>query len=144
MKTFLVLSCSLIFLNFITPKEETGTLQVTITGIDSEEGLIRAALFQGGEGFPDDETKAFRTASKEAAEDKVVLTFDGLPYGDYALSLLHDENKNGKMDTNVFSYPKEAYGISNNPQILFSMPSFEEAKVKLEEPQKNILIHLRN
>lgn len=144
MKTFFILSCSLIFLNFITPREETGTLQVTITGIATEEGLIRAALFQGEEGFPDDQSKAFRTASAEAAEDKVVLTFEGLPFGDYALSLLHDENENGKMDTNLFSYPKEAYGISNNPQIMFNMPSFEEAKVTLEEPQKKILIHLRN
>ena len=144
MKTFFILSCSLIFLNFITPKEEKGTLKVTVTGIDTPEGLIRAALFQGEEGFPDDESKAFRTASVEATEDKVVLTFEDLPFGDYALSLLHDENENGKMDTNLFSYPKEAYGISNNPQIVLSMPSFEEAKVALQEPQKSILIHLRN
>ncbi|WP_017731424.1 DUF2141 domain-containing protein [Nafulsella turpanensis] len=144
MKTFFILSCSLIFLNFIIPKEERGTLKVTVTGIDSAEGLIRAALFQGEEGFPDDEAKSFRTASVEAKEDKVIFFFEDLPYGDYAISLLHDENENGKMDTNIFSYPKEAYGISNNPEVVLSVPSYQEAMVELQEPQKNILIHLRN
>jgi uncharacterized protein (DUF2141 family) len=42
--------------------------------------------------------------------------FDGLVPGQYGIALLHDENKNDKMDSNRFGFPREGYGVSNNPR----------------------------
>ena len=34
----------------------------------------------------------------------------GLPEGEYAISLFHDENENKELDTNFIGIPKEAFG----------------------------------
>ena len=47
-----------------------------------------------------------------------------------------DENKNGKLDKNLFGAPTEAYGFSNNARETFSSPSFEAAKVVLDRDKK--------
>jgi uncharacterized protein (DUF2141 family) len=40
----------------------------------------------------------------------------------------HDENKNGKLDTNFLGIPTEDYGYSNNVSAWFGPPSWERAK----------------
>jgi len=34
--------------------------------------------------------------------------------GKYAVSVFHDENSNGKLDTNFLGIPREGVGASNN------------------------------
>ena len=53
--------------------------------------------------------------------------FEGIPAGTYALVVLHDENMNGKVDTNWIGIPKEGYGFSNDAKASFSAPSFKDA-----------------
>jgi len=40
--------------------------------------------------------------------------FPGVAPGRYAVSVFHDENSNGKMDTNFIGIPREGVGASNN------------------------------
>lgn len=145
MKTFVLFTLSLISLHFLIPEiQKTGTIEVSITNVENSEGKIRAVLFKGEEGFPQNSKKAFRSISVPAREMKTTLIFENVPYGDYAISLLHDENENGKMDSNIFGYPQEGYGISNNKTSGLSMPSYEKAHFELAQGHKKLLIHLRN
>lgn len=145
MKTFFVFTCSLIFLNFLRAEISTsGTLEVTVTNVENNNGQIRAVLFKGKQGFPGDASKAFKSLSVQAKEGKTVLVFEDIPYGEYAISLLHDQNSNGKMDTNVFGYPQEDYGVSNNATAALWAPQYEEARFGFQEEVKKMLIHLRN
>lgn len=145
MKTFFVLTLSLIFLNLLNNEiSNSGTIEVTVTNVESSEGQIRAVLFQGKDGFPDDNQKAYKSISVPAQKGKTVFTYTNIPYGDYAISLLHDKNSDGKMNTNTFGYPQEGYGVSNNTIPTFSMPKYEEARFELKEENKKLLIHLRN
>jgi uncharacterized protein (DUF2141 family) len=48
--------------------------------------------------------------------------------GEYAISIIHDKNRNGRLDTNFIGIPKEPFGFSNNPKIKFGPPSFSDAK----------------
>lgn len=146
MRTIFIFALSLIFLNFLTPEEaqEKGDLKVTITNIESNEGKIRAVLFKGKNGFPDEKEKAFRSASVDAQTGKSTLIFENIPFGEYAISLLHDKNGNGKMDFNFIGYPQEGYGISNNKNPGLSMPKYEDAHFTHQTNPNRILIHLRN
>lgn len=145
MKTFLIFTCSLIFLNLLIPEiQQGGALEVTVTNVENSEGKIRAVLFRGEDGFPEEREKAYRSASVNARENKTTLIFENIPYGEYAISLLHDENENGKMDTNLFGYPQEGYGISNNKTSGLSMPKYKDARFQMDQSHKNLLIHLRN
>lgn len=35
------------------------------------------------------------------------MTLDALPFGSYAIGCVHDENGNGKLDTNLLGIPRE-------------------------------------
>jgi uncharacterized protein (DUF2141 family) len=37
--------------------------------------------------------------------------FSDIKPGKYAIAVIHDENCNGKLDTNMFGIPKEGYGF---------------------------------
>lgn len=53
--------------------------------------------------------------------------FEGLPRGTYGISAFHDENTNGRLDTNLIGYPTEEYCASRNARNAFSAPSFSDA-----------------
>jgi len=63
-----------------------------------------------------------------AGEHSIEVTIENIPPGEYAISIFHDENDNGKLDTNFIGIPKEPYGFSNNPVIKLRPPTFMEAK----------------
>jgi uncharacterized protein (DUF2141 family) len=111
----------------------TVTLTVHVTGARNAKGKIRAALFQGAKGFPNDASRAIRTQAADidpqALSAQIVLT--NLHEGVYAVSVFHDENMNQKLDKNFMGVPKEGYGASNNPKKKMGPPDFEEAKFQV-------------
>lgn len=98
----------------------------------STKGTILFLLFKDEEGFPDQEDLAIRQGSVEAFRAKEMgISVKDLPDGTYALSVFHDENGNGKLDTNYIGIPKEAFAFSMNPKVFFGPPSFKKARFKL-------------
>jgi len=105
-------------------------IQVDVSGISSKKGEILAVLFSTEKGFPNDASKAFKTAKAVPVNGKVILQFSQIPDGKYAIALFHDTNGDGKLNTNMLGIPKEGYGVSNNIRNLFSAPGFEESSFK--------------
>ena len=54
--------------------------------------------------------------------------FKEIPAGVYGISAFHDEDNDGKLDTNLVGYPTEDYCASNNARNMFSAPSWKDAK----------------
>ncbi len=122
--------------------QSTGKLIVEVEGIEVQEGQILIALVDNPDSFKEKEGKVYRTA-KVNADSKVVRTeFRDLPAGTYAVKLIHDENGNGKMDTNFIGIPKEKFGFSNNAMGKFGPPPFENASFELNSHEKIIRIKL--
>jgi uncharacterized protein (DUF2141 family) len=124
--------------------KDTGALTVRVTGARNTKGKIGVTLFQNAQGFPDDTSKAVRQQSVEIDPRTLSaqVTFKDLPQGAYAVSALHDENSNGKMDKNFVGMPKEGYGASNNPKKKKRPPTFDEAKFSLNGSEQTIEITL--
>ncbi|RXR06204.1 DUF2141 domain-containing protein [Pseudoxanthomonas composti] len=70
------------------------------------------------------------------------VVFRDLPAGRYAVQVMHDENGNGRLDTNIIGMPTEGYGFSNNPRVM-RKPTFDEAAFELPEQGTAIVITLR-
>ena len=121
---------------------DTGSILLKIEGAKSSKGVIRISLFNEEGGFPSDSKKALKIISVPAKNGTVQVQLDNLPTGTYAIALLHDENQNGQLDTNLVGYPKEGYGASNNNLPTFRAPNFKEAAFKLESPKKELVIRL--
>jgi uncharacterized protein (DUF2141 family) len=60
-------------------------------------------------------------------DDRVSFTITEIPVGRYAISVLHDENDNDKMETDLIGRPKEGYGFSRNARGKFGPPGFDDA-----------------
>jgi uncharacterized protein (DUF2141 family) len=95
--------------------KDTATLTVRVTGARNTKGKIGVTLFQDAQGFPDDTSKAVRQQSVEIDPNSMTaqVTFKDLPQGTFAVSVLHDENGNGKLDKNFVGMPKEGYARAN-------------------------------
>lgn len=137
---FPVLSCCLFLSAHLAGAQashQTGKLTVKITGIRSAEGNIRVAV------RTDDNTIV---AAKIVEIDPRTLTaeamFDGLDEGSYGVAVIHDENKNEKLDFNEDGMPLEGYGHSNNPAKRPGPPDFSETKFAFAPPTATIEIAL--
>lgn len=75
-----------------------GVLKVIIEKLDGGSPGLRAALFDGPEGFPIDPSRAVRRSHASVERGAATFAFDGLPPGRYALALLNDAGALGKHD----------------------------------------------
>jgi uncharacterized protein (DUF2141 family) len=88
-------------------------------------GMVRLALCRGEQAYTT--VKGCHERSVPAGE-KVVVDFEGLEPGEYAIKAFHDLNSNGEMDFNMLGIPREPYGFSNDARATFSPPAFKDAK----------------
>jgi len=63
--------------------------------------------------------------------------------GAYGLALYHDANGNGKIDRNGLGIPKEGFGFSNNPRILFSAPKLKSVRMAVNSAGVQTRIRMR-
>lgn len=84
----------------------------------------------------------FRKAFAKIVAGKAELKFPYLSFGEYALILYHDENKNGEVDHNFIRLPSEPLGFSNGFAIsLFSgKPTFAELRIRFDQNSAPFLI----
>lgn len=117
-----------------TPTAQAGgvRLEVQIGGFKTADGEALIGL------FVDDETwlkyaKALRVVKVPIKDGQAQTTFEGLEPGVYGVSVIHDQNRNGKMDMAWLPYPHpaEGAGASNNPTALIGPPSWEDSRVRV-------------
>jgi uncharacterized protein (DUF2141 family) len=93
----------------------------------NDKGQIVCALFSPAADFPKNGDKAVARAKALMSHGHSVCEFPGVAPGRYAVSVFHDENSNGKMDTNFMGIPREGVGASNNARGHFGPPKFDDA-----------------
>jgi uncharacterized protein (DUF2141 family) len=144
-KALLVMFVAALFLGVAVlgqAAEKNGTIVVIGKNLKDSKGRIGAALFKSADGFPKDSKKAFKRGRAKIKDKKAQIEFKDIPYGEYAVALIHDENENGKMDYNAIGLPKEGYGFSNDAMGTLGPPDFKAAKFKLDSPKKDVPIKL--
>jgi uncharacterized protein (DUF2141 family) len=68
-----------------------------------------------------------RHTKVKAATETLTAVFDDLAPGTYAVGAYHDENNNGRLDTDFIGYPREGYALSNGVRAALSRPRFTDA-----------------
>jgi len=116
------------------------SLVVRINGFRNDTGVARVSLFSSPRGFPSDAAVAAMTNSVAISGGVAVTEFRGLVPAEYAVGVLHDENLNGRMDTNLVGVPREGYGVSRDVRGKGGPPAFESAKFKIESTNEIVKI----
>lgn len=117
-------------------------LKVQIDGIRSENGTIILNLFNSEEGFPEDASSAYTWKRAAIKGQEAEIVFMDLQPGIYAIAILHDENRNNRMEKNFLGIPREGFAFSNNYKPLISSPSFREASFSYEGGSKVLKIKM--
>lgn len=101
-----------------------GDLDVSIREARSQSGQFQVALVDA-DGYAG---SAAPVAARVLVPtgDVTRVSFASVPAGRYALMVIHDENGNGRLDTNLVGMPVEGHGFSNNPAVM-RRPTFDEA-----------------
>jgi uncharacterized protein (DUF2141 family) len=104
----------------------TPSVEVNLSGLRSAKGQVLVCLTGNPKAFPDcsKDRNAVRVAVAAAGADNFRIAAPG--DGTYAISLVHDENGNNKMDMRLF-LPREGFGFSRNPAIGMGAPKFGSA-----------------
>lgn len=119
-----------------------GELFVQIEGIERIEGNIGVLVFNRDAGFPEQSENAILNLEVKVTSKEMKIKLGELPYGQYAIALIHDINSNKALDKNALGIPKEPFGFSNNRSIMFGPPNFKEAAVSFSDQQNETKIKL--
>ena len=128
-------SSGLILVTLSTVPALSAELRLTIKGVRSDSGEILVALYDNADGF----RRAIANAAKRGLmpdSGRLIGTairaqggtqstvFTQLPPGRYAMIVIHDENDDGRLDTQT-----EGYGFGNDARGFLSAPSFDAAAI---------------
>lgn len=106
----------------------------------NDRGVVRALLFQQAAGFPDAPASAVARSEVKAVRGSVKLAFKDVKPGRYAVSILHDEDGDGKAATNFIGIPKEGVGVSG--PLGNSKPVFAKCLIEVA-PGGSITVNMR-
>jgi uncharacterized protein (DUF2141 family) len=107
----------------------TAELEIRLERLRNQRGVLHLCLTRNPQHFPDcgKDAQAVKHSIASAAGP---IRFTGLVPGTYALAVMHDENRNGKLDT-LMSIPREGFAFSRNPVVRFGPPRFDQVRLNL-------------
>ena len=127
---------------FSNSQVEEGTIYITIKGIENEGGIMMIALFNEEDNFL--KTPSYSQEVIISEEIQIEVVFKEVPYGRYAVSIFHDLNENGELDSNIIRIPKEPIGFSNDYFPKFGPPKFKNAAFDLNQKDIKMTANLKS
>jgi uncharacterized protein (DUF2141 family) len=115
-------------------------IHVDIQGLRNDKGQVLCALYSSRDGFPKQSEKALAHASSGITDKKAVCEFSRITAGTYAVSVFHDENSNGKLDTKFMGIPREGVGASNDAKGHLGPPKFDAAAFRFSGDRLDLTI----
>ena len=119
-----------------------GTIEVEIKHVDPVAGDVYVSAHTSKDTFPQKGGDVPLKIKVKASAATQTVTFEKVPYGVYAISVWHDVNANGKLETGLFGIPKEPLGVSRDAKGSFGPPKFDDAKFELKEEKLKLSITL--
>jgi uncharacterized protein (DUF2141 family) len=106
-------------------------------------GLVHLCLTARPDAFPAScKTDPAGIRKTVPAAQSLTVQLAGVKPGTYGLSLIHDENGNGKLDK-FGPVPTEGFGFSRNPSIGFGPPAFKAVSFAVSTGRSNQDVRVR-
>lgn len=123
---------------------QAADLIVWVGNIQQDAGQVMVGIFDTAEAFPKTVSKgAFVPAKERDASGRVRVVVSGLLPGQYAASVFHDIDGNGKLNSNLMGLPTEPYGFSNDARGTFGPPSFKEAAFSMGDQDITLQVQVK-
>jgi len=135
---------AIIFSLLICTSNVNGQLEINFTNIVPQKSILILAIYTTSESFASD--KVFYSQELTVDEGVKHLRWH-LPFlesGKYAVSVYQDLNMNRKLDKGMFGAPREPYGFSRNPKVVFKAPTFEDCAFLYDGSKLSMQIELNS
>ena len=130
------------FFGFAFPHIGNGVLTIFVSGMDTPEGSVRVVIYNSPNEFL--EKSSYVYAQSKPVGNNKSLRFDfNMPHGYYAVSCYHDINDSHTLDKNYMGVPVEPYALSNNINIKWRRPTFDETKLAFSKPAQTISLEVK-
>jgi uncharacterized protein (DUF2141 family) len=96
-------------------------LTITVSGLRNDIGKVLISIYM------QDPANSIAQAATDIEGGTAGAVFEGLPFGEYAVLAVHDENDNGQLDM-TGEIPDEGIGYSNTFDSPQGPPVYEESK----------------
>jgi uncharacterized protein (DUF2141 family) len=124
--------------------QQVATVTVKIDGFKGTEGLALITIYDSPESWLK-VPKALQVVRTKITGSALVVELKSIKPGTYAVSVIHDENKNNELDMRWLPYPKpkEGSGASRDPETKVGPPKWEGAKFDVgpEGATVNVTMH---
>ena len=101
---------------------------VELEGLADAEGTVYIAVYDNDDDWLSDNVYTSAEVNiAQSRKEQIVSAEILLPPGQYAMTVFHDVNGNGELDTNFIGLPKEPIAMSNNAKAKFGPPKYEDA-----------------
>jgi uncharacterized protein (DUF2141 family) len=138
--TYLIRMLILLLLTSVAHGQAGGSvIEVEINNIDNSKGQILIALFDSESSWL---KKPYQGSFGKILDGKSTVEFRNIGDGTYAISVFHDEDNDGELDTNFFGIPSEAIGSSNDAPARFGPPKWKDAKFEIKGGDVRQIINL--
>jgi len=146
-----VIGC-IISLSWAVSAEETAvvepspeaTLTVEVENFKNNKGLATVWLFQVTDENIDKkvpDVTPFRTETQRIVDKRSEIVIEEIPFGDYAIVVLHDLNMDGKPDHLMM---REKFGFPNGyKRGFFTIPVLKDLVVPIEKESLTITIPIQ-
>lgn len=142
MKSFLIFFLFLTGTAIAQQDIATSTLEIRITGVEKVKGSLEVTLFNSRRKWLK-RGKAYAQQRVVVDGKEVVVVFNDLPMGEYAMVSYHDINKNNKIDKNFLGIPKEPYAMTREAKSKFRKPYYREMKFECNQAHHVIETRLK-
>lgn len=140
-----VLLLSGLFSGQVVQAGYSSNLEVKLSGLKNASGRVCLSLFSGPKGFPSGGKGSNLVTSRcvDLADRSSQVMFTNVPLGTYAIAVIHDSNRDGRLNTNPFGVPNEGFGFSNNPPLQFGPAKFSDSQVFVSGTTTVVQIQMR-
>ncbi|BBC71521.1 conserved hypothetical protein [Altererythrobacter sp. B11] len=118
-------------------------VEVQVTGLRSDKGIVRACMTSLAGHFPDCSDDSGAYSASVASGEPLTIVFPAVVPGEYAIAVLHDENGNGKADRLLGTLPREGFGFSRDARLRMGPPRFSDAAFEVGSRSVHQAIRMR-
>ena len=105
-------------------------IEIRVEGLRNANGVVRLCLTRDPAHFPNCNGDPAAVRRSVPASHAASIRFHAVAAGSYGLSVIHDENDNGRLDR-FLAIPREGFGFSRNPRIRMGPPRFDEVRFRV-------------
>jgi len=111
----------------LTAAPPMSDVTVQLTGLRNADGLVRVCLTSNQARFLQCDKVPGAVGRSLPAGQAARIHLGAVPPGTYALLVIHDENRDGRLNMTL-GIPREGFGFSNNPAMRPRAPRWDEIR----------------